>query len=139
MICANCHSNMNHIAPLFAHYDVNGSTQTTSPCRCRCPTNPMVAMTDYLPAGEGLAWRYGVPVADMTSLGHAMAADPAIADVRGRPRVELGDGQDRHRRRRLHGYRPRRSQTRSTAFIAGGYKMRDAIYRVFTSDDFVRF
>jgi hypothetical protein len=138
VICANCHSNINHIAPLFAHYDRVGTYSDAFAVPLPLPDEPAVAQSDYLPAGEGLAWRRGVAVTDMASLGRAMAADPAIAECAidriwnwAMGKTDIVDGGARVPRTTV--------EAQITAFVAGGHKLRDAIYRVFTSDDFVRF
>jgi hypothetical protein len=138
VICANCHSNMNHIAPLFAHFDAQGLYTTAFAVPVPLPDNPLVEMRDYLPVGEGMAWRFGVPISDMHSLGTAMAADPAIADCAiarvwnwalGKP--DIVDAAARVPTSTI--------ETQVADFKAGGYRLRDAMVRVFTSDDFVRF
>jgi hypothetical protein len=74
----------------------------------------------------------------MPSLGRAMAADPAIAECAvdriwnwAMGKTDIVDGGARVPRTTV--------ETQVAAFVAGGHKLRDAIYRVFTSDDFVRF
>ncbi|HUS33276.1 MAG TPA: DUF1588 domain-containing protein [Kofleriaceae bacterium] len=138
VICANCHSNLNHLAPLFAHYDETGQFQTGFAVPVPLPNNPLVAMSDYLPVGEPTAWRFGTPVSDMRSLGTAMAADPAIAECAiarvwnwalGRP--DIVDASAKVPSTTI--------ESQVADFKAGGYHLRDAMYRVFTSDDFVRF
>ena len=138
VICANCHSNMNHIAPLFAHFDFAGQYTTGYAVPVPLPDNPTVELRDYLPAGEGLAWRFGVPVSDMTSLGRAMAADRAIAECAiarawnwAMGKNDIVDGAARVPTATI--------EDQVNAFVAGGYSMKDAMFRVFTSDDFVRF
>ena len=138
VICANCHSNMNHIAPLFAHYDSSGQYSATLAVPVPLPESPPAEMRDYLPAGEATAWRFGVPVADMTALGNAMAADPDVAQCAiarvwnwalGKP--DIVDGAAR--------VPPATIEQHVAAFKASDYHLRSAIYGVFTSDDFVRF
>jgi hypothetical protein len=138
VICANCHSNINHIAPLFAHFDEAGQYSATMVVPVPLPDNPNAAMSDYLPAGEGLAWRFGVPVADMTSLGKAMAADPAIAECAiarswnwAMGKNDIVDDAARVPAATI--------QAQVEAFRADNYNLKNALYRVFTSDDFVRF
>ena len=138
VICANCHSNMNHIAPLFAHYNANGQYSEAFAVPVPLPDNPPVALSDYLPSGEGFAWRYGVPVADMTSLGRVMAGDPDIAECAiarvwnwAMGKSDIVDAAARVPRATI--------DDQITAFAADNYNMKAAIYRVFTSDDFVRF
>ena len=138
VICANCHSNMNHIAPLFAYYDEAGRYSSTMVAPTPLPMAPAVKMSDYLPTGEGMAWRNGVPVTDMASLGKAMAADRAISECAiARVWNWAMDKQDI-----VDGLAKVPSATISTqvdAFIANDHKLRDAILAVFTSDDFVKF
>ena len=138
VICANCHSNINHIAPLFAHYDSTGRYSATFAVPVPLPGEPSVEMRDYLPAGEGLAWRFGVPVTDMPSLGRAMAADKAIAECAvarvwnwAMGKADVVDGGARVPAATIAEH--------VTAFVAGGHKLREAMFRVFTSDDFVKF
>jgi hypothetical protein len=78
VICANCHTTMNHIAPLFANFDAAGVYQTTVQVRTPTPMTPITKMTDWLPAGENLAWRYGTATANLTALGQAIANDPLV-------------------------------------------------------------
>ncbi|MGE5185474.1 MAG: hypothetical protein ACM31C_25595, partial [Acidobacteriota bacterium] len=80
VICANCHSTINHIAPLFAYYDINGQHTTSISVPTPLDGAPLAQMTDYLPSTETTAWRFGQPAADVTALGAAMAADPAVAE-----------------------------------------------------------
>jgi hypothetical protein len=138
VICANCHSNINHIAPLFAYYDETGQYSATMAVPVPLPENPNAAMRDYLPPGEGLAWRFGVPVSDMTSLGKAMAADPAIAECAiarvwnwAMGKNDIVDDGARIPAATI--------EAQVEAFRADNYNLKNAMYRVFTSDDFVRF
>src|SRR6185295_18186594 len=58
VICANCHSNINHIAPLFAHFDQAGAYRADlMVVPTPLPDAPPAQLTDYLPPGEPLAWR----------------------------------------------------------------------------------
>jgi hypothetical protein len=138
VICANCHSTLNHLTPLFAYYDVNGVYQTAISVPTPLDGAPMARMTDYLPAGETTAWRLGVPAADLPALGVAIAADPLVAEC-GVARMwnwALGktDIVDT-----LQEVPTATIQTQIDAFTSSGFKMKDMIYAVFTSDDFVKF
>jgi hypothetical protein len=138
IICADCHSNINHIAPLFAYYDLNGMYQTAISVPTPLDNAPMAQLTDYLPAGEQTAWRFGKQVSDIPSMGAAMAADPSIAAC-GVARVwnwALGktDIVDT-----LQEVPTATIQTQIDAFTAGGFKMKDLIFAIYTSDDFVKF
>jgi Protein of unknown function (DUF1549)/Protein of unknown function (DUF1588) len=138
VICANCHSNINHIAPLFAHFDRAGTYQTGFAVPTPLPDAPPAQLGDYLPPGEPLAWRKGVPVADMTALGAAMAADPDVsACVVARlwnwalGKSDIVDSSTRVPVATI--------EVQVAAFAASGHRVRGALRNIFTSDDFVRF
>ena len=138
LVCANCHSNINHIAPLFAHYDQAGQYQPAIVVPTPLPGNPVAQMSDYLAPGEGLAWRHGVPITDMTSLGQAVATDPATAQcVIARlwnwamGKLDIVDGPARVPADTI--------AAQVDAFTSGGYHVRAALRAIFTSDDFIRF
>ncbi len=138
VICANCHTTINHIAPLIANYDIDGKFQTKISVPTPLDGSPPAALSDYLPAGETTAWRFGTPAADIAGLGAAMAADPAVATC-GVARMwnwALGktDIVDT-----LQEVPADTIATQVTAFQTGGFKLKDLIYAVYTSDDFVKF
>jgi uncharacterized protein DUF1588 len=138
VICANCHSTINHIAPLFAYYDANGMYQTAIAVTTPLDGAPLAKMSDYLPTGEATAWRMGVPAADIPALGHAMATDPDVAAC-GVARIwnwALGktDIVDT-----LQEVPKATIQAQIDNFTASGFKLKDMIYAVYTSDDFVKF
>jgi hypothetical protein len=138
VICANCHSNLNHIAPIFAHYDDTGTYQPDIVVPTPVAGNPTAVYSDYLPSGEPLAWRHDVKISDMASLQAAVAADPDTA------RCAVA---------RLWNWAMGKSDIVDAAqkvpadtiddqvaeFAADGYRVKNALYRIFTSDDFVRF
>ncbi len=138
-ICANCHSTINHIAPLFANYDMNGAYQTAIAVQTPLDGAPLAKLTDYLPAGQqDTAWRMGKPAADLPALGAQMAADPQVAAC-GVARMwnwALGktDIVDT-----LQQVPNTTIQTQIDAFTQSGYKLKDLILAVYTSDDFVKF
>ncbi|MCC6553612.1 MAG: DUF1588 domain-containing protein [Polyangiaceae bacterium] len=81
VICANCHTTMNHFAPLFGQFDENGMWSDSF--QVLTPTTPDAIATElehWLMPGEKLAWRLGVEVDDMTGLGQAIAADPDVTE-----------------------------------------------------------
>ena len=138
VVCANCHQSLNHIAPLFANYDIMGVYKTTISVPTPLDNAPMAQLTDYLPATEQTAWRYGVAAADLPSLGAAMAADKDVQKC-GVARVwnwALGktDIVDT-----LQEVPIETVQAQVDAFAANGFKMKDLIFAVYTSDDFVKF
>jgi hypothetical protein len=80
-ICANCHATWNHRAPLWGNFDVNGMYNVPTPMTpfiVPSSAGGLVQATDWLPLGEGTAWKYDVPVATLAALGTAMAADPEV-------------------------------------------------------------
>jgi hypothetical protein len=80
VICANCHTTINHQAPMFGHFDATGAYDGTKfSVFVPIPGNPIATQADWLPASEGFAWRNGTAVADIPTLGAAMAKDPNVA------------------------------------------------------------
>jgi hypothetical protein len=137
-ICADCHVTINHIAPLFAMYDGTGTYQTTISVPTPLDGAPLAQITDYYPAGQTTAWRYQVPAADIPGLGADMAADPAVAAC-GVARLwnfALGktDIVDT-----LETVPSDVIATQVAAFTQNGFKVKDLIFAIFTSDDFVKF
>ena len=139
IICANCHTSLNHIAPLFANFDENGLYNATT-IQVQTPVTPPVTsvLLDWLPAGQPFAWRYGTTVTDIPSFGTAMAADPDVqrcavtrvwnwAFSRG---DVVNDGAP---------VPTTVSDSYLAAFQAANYNMKTLIRSVFTSDDFVKF
>ena len=117
---------------------MNGQYQTNISVPTPLDGAPPAQMTDYLPASESTAWRLGVPAADLTALGADMAADPAVAEC-GVARIwnwALGktDIVDT-----LEEVPSDVIATQVASFQSGGYKMKDLIRAVYTSDDFVKF
>jgi hypothetical protein len=138
VICANCHQTLNHLAPLFANYDEAGVFQPTISVPTPLDGGPLAEISDYYPAGETTAWRFGVPTPDIPSLGTAMAADPDIAKC-GVARIwnwALGktDIVDT-----LQEVPIETVQSQVDAFTADGFKLKNMIFAVYTSDDFTRF
>jgi hypothetical protein len=138
VVCANCHANLNHLAPLFLDWDVNGALRNAPQVKVPIPGEPAAARADYLPEAEGLAWRLDKPVTDMASLGQAIAADPDV------PRCAVN---------RIWNYAMSRgdivndlatvpdnvTQPLVDKFTAGGMKLKETIRDVFKSEDFTKF
>jgi len=81
VICANCHTTMNHVAPLFANFDMNG--MWTDQVQVMTPTTPDAVKTEishWLRAGETPSWRLGQATPDLPALGKAIAADPDVSE-----------------------------------------------------------
>ena len=79
LICANCHSTINHQSPLFANFGATGM-YVAGAIQVKTPVagNPDSKMIDWLPAGEPFAYRLGQPTPTVKEFGDAMAADPAF-------------------------------------------------------------
>jgi hypothetical protein len=79
VVCANCHTTMNHLAPLFANFDAEGQLQPTVSVMTPLAPEPVpTELGHWLVPGEATAWRLGVPVATLPELGQALAADPDV-------------------------------------------------------------
>ncbi len=139
VVCADCHTTINHIAPLFSYFDMNGQyqagmIQVTTPSAGQ----PTSVLADWLPPGEPFAWRYGKVVTDIPSLGKAIAADPDVAQCAVN---------------RVWNYAMSRGDIVNDlatipavvtapllqTFNTNGKKLLPIIRAAFTSDDFVRF
>lgn len=80
VICANCHTTMNHLAPLFGNFDQDGMWQNNIAVMTPTAPDPVATeLSHWLVDGETTAWRLNQPVADLAELGQAMAADPAVS------------------------------------------------------------
>jgi hypothetical protein len=138
VVCANCHSTINHAAPLFAYYDINGMYQTNISVPTPLTGAPNAKLSDYLPPGETTAWRFGKPAADIPAFGAAMAADSDVAEC-GVARIwdwALGktDIVDT-----LQTVPPETITSQVSTFTSSGFKLKDLIFAVYTSDDFTKF
>jgi hypothetical protein len=85
-LCSNCHATMNHRAPLFAVFNENGQYVAPTPngqdteFSVLVPIDgaPKAKLSDYLPAGQTTAWKFGAPAATLKELGQAMAKDDEV-------------------------------------------------------------
>lgn len=81
VVCANCHTTMNHIAPLLGHFDLEGMWQTGISVFTPAVPDPVpTELSHWLKSGEKTAWRYGLEAEDLAKLGAAIAGDDDIAD-----------------------------------------------------------
>jgi hypothetical protein len=139
VICANCHTTMNHIAPLFAQFDVAGQYQNTIQVHTPTPANPLSKLSDWLPAGQQtFAWRFGKAITDLTSLGAAVAADPDVANCQ----VARAWNWAFSKTDIVNDLSIVPNSVISTVeqqFVSNGYKLKPVLKTIFTSDDFVRF
>lgn len=138
VICANCHVNLNRVAPMFLNFDDKGLAQAGSQVEVPIPGTPKAARIDYLPDAEGYAWRAGKPVTDITTLGAAIAADPEV---------------QRCAVNRVWNYAMSRGDIVNDLatvpnavtdpyvkdFTANGQKLKETIRGIFKSEDFVKF
>jgi hypothetical protein len=79
VVCANCHTTLNHVAPLFGQFDYYGVWGEEP--GVYTPTAPDVLPTErwhWLPDSEETAWREGVPVASLPELGAVLAVDDDV-------------------------------------------------------------
>jgi hypothetical protein len=139
IVCANCHTTINHMAPLFSFFDDKGQ-YTAGKIQVMTPVVPPVTSvrTDWLPASEGYAWRNGVAVTDLPTLGQAMAKDPDVATCAVNRiwdwAFSRGDIVND-----IATIPPIVTQPLVADFTSNGMKLKRVIRNVFTSDDFVRF
>jgi hypothetical protein len=136
VICANCHSTMNHIAPLFGHFDRDGMWMEGFAVTLPIDGLPTAMLSDWLPAGQTTAWRFGVAAPDLPGLGAAMAADPAIAEcaVARSWNWAFGKGDIVNTLAVV----PSEVIAQQVAdFRAGGFRLKPLLRAVFTADDFV--
>ena len=140
VVCANCHTTMNHVAPLFAYFSDTGM-YTSGQIQVKTPSagNPTSTLADWLPQGQqNFAWRNNVPVTDIPSLGQAIAKDPAIASCAVNRiwnwALSRGDIVND-----LSTVPAVVTDPIVTDFTQNGYKLKRVIRNVFTSDDFVKF
>lgn len=138
VICANCHQDLNHIAPLFINYDARGGLRDAPQVDVPIPGNPKARRNDYLPDAEGYAWRFGKPVTDMASLGKAISEDPDV------PKCAVN---------RVWNYAMSRGDIVNdlatvpdpvtapyvASFKGANYNLKETIRAVFKSEDFTKF
>jgi hypothetical protein len=81
VVCANCHTTINHLAPLFGNFDDMGQMQNQISVQTPVAPDPVqTQLSHWLVAGQKTAWRHGEEVADLPALGSAMATDPDVAE-----------------------------------------------------------
>jgi hypothetical protein len=139
VICANCHTTMNHQAPLFAHFDANVAFNAAIQVKTPSAGNPTAVLADWLPTGQAFYWRSGgAAVTDIPGLGAEIAKDPAVA------RCAVN---------RIWNFAMSRGDIVNDLasipdivtdplvkdFTDNGFKMKRLLRNVFTSDDFVKF
>jgi hypothetical protein len=142
VICANCHTTLNHRAAIvggFAYFDMNGGYSPTQ-IQVQTPVvgTPRTVTTDWIPASEKPAYKFGIPVNTLTEFGAELAKDPEVAQCAVN---------------RIWNYAFSRGDIVNDLatipsvvtdplvkdFTANGQKLKRVIRNVFTSDDFVKF
>lgn len=138
IVCANCHANLNHVAPLFLNYDDKGALKDTEQVKVPIQGEPPAKPSDYLPAGEGLKWRVNTDISDIPSLGKAIAADPdvAVCAVNRMWNFAMSRGDIIND---LATVPAAVSQPYVDQFKNGGMKLKPIIAAVFKSEDFTKF
>jgi hypothetical protein len=139
VICANCHTTSNHIAPLFGNFDDAGQYQSKiSVMTPVAPTPVPTELSHWLQPGETTHWRNGVPAADLTALGQAVAADPDVTEcmVARLWNFAMSKGDivtD------LATVPPSVLASSLDTFQKNGQNVKQTLRAIFASDDFVRF
>ena len=136
LICANCHTTINHIAPLLAIFDNLGTPhdQIVAPNLIETPA----LLTDYLVDGELTSWRLGKPAATLVELGTQVAADPDVAECQvARAWNWAMDKLDIVNDQAI--VPPANVDIIKQQFVTDNYNLKSLLRRVFTDDDFVRF
>ncbi len=138
VICANCHANLNHVAPLFLNWDDRGALRDGPQVKVPIPGEPNARRIDFLPDGEGLAWRANKPLTDMTSLGAALASDPdvPVCAVNRVWNYAMSRGDIVND---LASVPPAVTKPYVDRFAASGMKLKETIRDVFKSEDFTKF
>ncbi|MDB4964790.1 MAG: hypothetical protein JWN44_479 [Myxococcales bacterium] len=138
LVCENCHGTLNHLVPLFANFDAAGVYQTTVQVHTPTPPAPITKLSDWLPAGENLAWRYNKPAATLTELGAAMAADTDVQKCQ----VQRAWNWAMNKTDIVNDLAVVPDSTIAdimAVYTAGGLKLKPVLKAVFTADDFVKF
>lgn len=138
VVCANCHGDMNHMAPLFGNFDDDGNFNAEISVPKPVEGTPMTTFEDWLPTGEAPGWRFDAPAADLPALGAAMVADPMIAEcaVARAWNWAMGKGDIVDT---ITIVPPEVIQAQLAEFTSNGYDYKNLLFQVFTSEDFVRF
>jgi hypothetical protein len=139
VVCADCHTTMNHYAPLFANFDVAGVYQTTIQVHTPTPADPISVLGDWLPSGQQFYWRFGgTAVTDITGLGAQIAADPTVQKCQ----VQRAWNWAMSKTDIVNDLAVVPDSTITdimTVYTSGGMKMKATFKAIFTAPDFVMF
>jgi hypothetical protein len=81
VVCANCHTTLNHIAPVFGNFDQDGMYQDNISVMTPVAPEPVqTELSHWLPAGETLSWKFGNPITTVADYGQLLAEDPLVAE-----------------------------------------------------------
>jgi hypothetical protein len=105
VVCANCHSTLNHIAPLFGNFNDQGMYEATIQVKLPTQGNSVVRTLTGCPPVRRCTGASAPPLSPTCpSSGSGWSADPVVAECgvarvwkRCGSRVEPADGQGRHR------------------------------------------
>lgn len=139
VICANCHTTINHVAPLFANFDDAGQYQGS--IQVMTPTAPDPVKTElshWLRAGEKMHWRLGLEVSDMAELGAAIAADPDVSECAAARAYNFAFSKE-DIVTDLATVPPAVLDKYVDLFEKNGQNLKKTMRAIFASDDFVRF
>jgi hypothetical protein len=139
VICANCHTTINHVAPLFGNFDMNGQLQGSIQVMTPTAPDPMkTELSHWLKAGETTHWRFGEPAADLPALGKAIAADPDVAECAVARMWNFAMSKE-DIVSDLATVPTDVIQPYITEFVGNGENMKKTLRAMFTSSEFVRF
>lgn len=138
VVCANCHTTLNIMAPLFAYFNDMGQYQQTMVAKVPVANTPNVTMADYLADPSLVGWRYNMKAATLPEFGTQMAKDPEVAKciIARTWNWALGRGDIVDT---LTIVPDNVIMQQVTAFQTGGYKLKDVIRSIYTSEDFTKF
>jgi hypothetical protein len=138
VVCGNCHNRINKLAPLFANFNATGQLTGAIAVFTPLGVNNLALASDYMPAGEGTAYKFGKPAASLAELGAAMSTDPEVAACAVKRiwnwalgKADIVDA--------LTLVPDSAISTQIAAFTESGFKLKDLIRASFVADDFTKF
>jgi hypothetical protein len=139
VICANCHTTINHLAPLFAYFDDAGQYQSSIQVKTPTAPDPVpTEMSHWLRDGETTHWRQGQSVKDLAELGQAIAADADVAECAVARAYNFAFSKE-DIVSDLATVPPAVLQAYADGFQKNGQNLKKTLRAIFASDDFVRF
>lgn len=137
VICANCHNDMNHWAPLFMGFGLQGFYNANQ-AQVFTPSGRFATRRDYLPDEEPTAFRAGQPVSNLgefcTALSQSREVHCTVVARLWNWMMGRGDVVD------ARALVPDEAlQPLCSSFEDNGLRIRDALRSITRHDDFVRF